>query len=434
MSAMDYEAVDFLQRNPLHQDPYPYFEYIRSKGPVYREPRRGVLMVTGHAECSEVYRDTATYSSAALMAGPFAQWPVPLEGDDISEIIEKYRDTLPLSDQIVTFDPPKHTAHRSLLGRLLTPKRLKENEDFLWRIAADTIEKFIAQGKCDMIHDFANPFALVAVADLLGVPATFHDELLRNLQHKAAPTQQGSDRTKVQHKPLEYLYATFGSFIEDRRREPRNDVLTSLASATFPDGTLPTVQDVTALASGLFAAGHETTVRLIGYMFQALGEDAELQKTLRDKRELLPTFIEESLRLSCPIQADFRLARRKTTLAGIDVAAGTSVMVIPAAANRDPRKFENPNEIRLDRANARHHLSFGSGIHSCAGAPLARTEARIAGELLLDRMGDIRISEEHHGPANERRWSHPQTFIVHGVEHLHLEFQPLAAPARERTA
>ncbi|MET0287497.1 MAG: cytochrome P450, partial [Polyangiales bacterium] len=141
-------------------------------------------MVTGHAECSEVYRDTAMYSNAALMSGPFAKWPEPLEGEDITPIIEKYRDTLPLSDQLVTFDPPKHTAHRSLLGRLLTPKRLKENEDFLWRVAANTIEKFADTGRVDLINEYANPFALVAVADLLGVPPGFHDELLRNLQHK----------------------------------------------------------------------------------------------------------------------------------------------------------------------------------------------------------------------------------------------------------
>ncbi len=430
MSAIDYEAVDFLQRSPLYQDPYPYFEFVRSKGPVWREPRRGVLMVTGHAECSEVYRDTATYSNAALMSGPFAQWPEPLVGEDVTDIIEKYRDTLPLSDQLVTFDPPKHTAHRALLGRLLTPKRLKENEDFLWRVAANTIDRFVDRGKVDLIAEFANPFALVAVADLLGVPPGFHDELLANLSHKPSAK---TDRTKVEHKPLAYLYEKFTAFIEQRRAEPRNDVLTSLASATFPDGTLPEVLDITVLASGLFAAGHETTVRLIGYMFQALGESPALQEQLRSERDLLPTFIEECLRLSTPIQADFRLAKKRATLGGLEVAPGTNVMVMPAAANRDPRKFENPNELRLDRTNSRHHLSFGSGIHSCAGAPLARTEARIAAELLLDRLHDIRISTEHHGPAGARRWKHPETFIVHGVEHLHLEFTPQPA-VRERTA
>jgi cytochrome P450 len=429
MSAIDYDALDFFQRGPHYQDPYPYFEYVRSRGPVWREPHHGVVMVTGHQECSEVYRDTAVYSNAALMAGPFAQWPVPLEGDDISDIIEKYSDQLPLSDQLVTFDPPKHTAHRALLGRLLTPKRLKENEDFLWKVADETISRFVERGQCDLIRDFANPFTLVAVADLLGVPPDFHDELLSNLQHKAPAPEV---RNRVQHKPLEYLYGKFTAFIEERRREPRNDVLTSLASATYPDGTLPEVKDITVLASGLFAAGHETTVRLIGYMFQAIGEQPSLEHLLRHERDRIPNFVEECLRLATPIQADFRLSKVATTLGGVDIAPGTSVMVIPAAANRDPRKFDNPNELRVDRPNSRHHLSFGSGIHSCAGAPLARSEGRIALERILDRMADIRISEKEHGPKGARRFEHPQTFIVHGVEQLHMEFTPLPQPPQKR--
>jgi cytochrome P450 len=109
----------------------------------------------------------------------------------------------------------------------------------------------------------------------------------------------------------------------------------------------------------------------------------------------------------------------------VDIAPGTSVMVLPAAANRDPRRFENPHELWLDRPNARQHLAFASGIHSCAGAPLARTEARISAERLLDRMGDIRISEEHHGPASARRYEYPNTFILRGLNKLHLEFTPI---------
>jgi hypothetical protein len=117
MSSIDFAEIDFLRPGPYYQDPYPYFDYLRSRAPVWREPHHGVVMVTGYDECVEVYRDSTTYSNCALMAGPFARWPVPLEGDDISDIIERYRDQLPLSDQLVTFDPPKHTAHRALLGQ-----------------------------------------------------------------------------------------------------------------------------------------------------------------------------------------------------------------------------------------------------------------------------------------------------------------------------
>jgi cytochrome P450 len=379
-------------------------------------------MVTGHEECFEVYRDTKTYSNAALMAGPFAQWPVPLEGDDISDIIEKYRDRLPLSDQLVTFDPPKHTAHRALLARLITPRRLAENEEFLWKLADRQIDTFLQQGKCEFVRDYANPFTLLGIADLLGVPEENHAEFVHKLQHKEQST---GDRNKVDHKPLEYLYERFTHFIEDRRARPQNDVLTSLASATYPDGSLPEVRDVMVLASGLFAAGQETTARLLGVMFQYIGERPELQAELRARRDRLPNFVEECLRLSTPIQADFRLARVATTLGGVKIAPGTSVMVMPAAANRDPRKFEDPNNLHLDRPNARQHLAFASGIHSCAGAPLARVEARISAERLLDRMADIRISEKEHGPAHARRYEYPPTFILRGLNRLHLEYTPV---------
>ena len=228
----------------------------------------------------------------------------------------------------------------------------------------------------------------------------------------------------MEHKPLEYLYKRFTEFIEDRRARPQSDVLTSLATATFPDGTLPSVHDVMVLASGLFAAGQETTARLLGFMFQHIGERPELEAQLRADQTRIPRFVEECLRLGTPIQADFRLARVATSLGGVEIAPGTSVMVIPAAANRDPRRFENPHELWLDRPNARQHLAFASGIHSCAGAPLARTEARISTERLFARMRDFRISEAKHGPAGARRYEFPKTFILRGHNALHLEFTP----------
>ena len=146
---------------------------------MWREPHRGVVMITGYEEAMAVYNDTATFSSCNTVSGPFAEWPVPLEGDDISEIIEQYRDELPFSDQLPSFDPPKHTAHRGLLMRLITPKRLKENEEFMWRLADRQIDEFVARGECEFVHDYANPFTLLVIADLLGVPEADHETLPR---------------------------------------------------------------------------------------------------------------------------------------------------------------------------------------------------------------------------------------------------------------
>jgi cytochrome P450 len=153
-----------------------------------------------------------------------------------------------------------------------------------------------------------------------------------------------------------------------------------------------------------------------------LAEHPELQDDLRAHRDHIPNFLEEVLRVESPVKADFRLARRSTSIAGVDVAAGTPVMLLNGAANRDPRRFECPAEFRVDRANAQSHLAFGRGNHSCPGAPLARAEGRVSLERILDRMHDIRLSEEHHGPPAARRFSYAPTWVLRGLNELHLEF------------
>jgi cytochrome P450 len=424
VSHSDFESIDFFRAGPLYQDPYPYYEYLREHGPVWREPHHGVVMVTGYEEAIQVYHDADTFSNCVAVAGPFARWPVPLEGDDVSDVIEQYRDRLPFSDQLPTFDPPKHTAHRGLLGRLITPKRLKENEEFMWQLADRQIDEFIGRGECEFIHDYAGPFTLLVVADLLGVPESEHETFRKELQGDQKPKQTRDKDGAVAHKPLEFLYERFTKYIEDRRREPRSDVMTGLATATFPDGSLPDVHDIMLIASNLFAAGGETTARLLGVMLRVIAERPDLQQQLRERRDLLPNFIEECVRFETPLQSTFRLSRRATKIGDVEIPAGTTVMLIPAAGNRDPRKFEDPNEFRLGRANWRQHLAFGSGVHACAGAPLARAEGRVSAERLLDRLLDIRISEEKHGPAGARRYEFPATYMLRGVERLHLEFTP----------
>jgi cytochrome P450 len=152
MTTIDFAAVDYFRARDLWRDPYPYFAWLRAHGPVWREPHRGVVMVTGFEEAMAVYNDHATFSSCNTVAVPFAKWPVPLEGDDISDIIEEYRDGLMFSDQLPSFDPPRHTDHRGLLMRLITPKRLKENEEFMWRLADRQIEEYLARGDGEFLR------------------------------------------------------------------------------------------------------------------------------------------------------------------------------------------------------------------------------------------------------------------------------------------
>jgi len=427
----DVDAMDFFRDDGLVADPYPYFEALREQCPVRREPHHGVMMVTGYDEAVQVFHDAKTFSSCVSVTGPFPGFPVPLEGDDVSELIERHRDELPMCDQLPTLDPPVHTDHRALLMRLITPKRLKENEASMWRLADGLLETFLARGEGEFVSGFAGPFTLLVIADLLGVPEEDQQEFAQALEQRPRQDALGStSEDTLTHSPLEFLYGKFTAYIEDRRREPRGDVLTGLATAKFPDGSTPDVADVVRIAANLFSAGQETTVRLLSSALMVIAERPGIQRQLRDQRDLIPNFIEEALRMESPVKGDFRLARVPVTVGEVDIPAGTTVMVLNGAANRDPRRFDDPATFDPARANARHHLAFGRGIHTCPGAPLARAEARVAIERILDRTADIRISERVHGPAGARRYRYLPTFILRGVTRLNLEFTRAGGQAR----
>ena len=389
---------------------------------MWQEPRYGVFMITGHEEAMQIYGDPATFpehdaaggtfSSCNAVSGPFVKFSEPVEGDDISGVIERCRHELPFSDQLPAFDPPKHTAHRHLLMRLITPKALKDNEEFMWDYADHLTDGAIDGGGWEFVAGYAEPFTLTVIADLEGVPESDHDLFRERLS---------TVHERVEHKPLEFLYERFSDYIEDRRRQPRDDVLTGLATAAFPDGSTPEVHDAALIAANLFAGGQETTVRLLTFAARMLAERPDLQEQCRADHDKIPNFIEETLRIESPLRAQFRMARVATTLGGVDIPAGGTVMLLPGASNRDPAMFANPHEFDIDRANARQHIAFGHGIHTCAGAPLARAEGRVSLSRILERTSHIAISEQHHGPADDRHYEYLPTYFLRGLQRLHLD-------------
>lgn len=419
----DYTSTDFFRDQDLLEDPYPYFDFLRGQCPVYRESQHNVLMVTGFDEAVEIQNDAATYSSCNSTAGPFFPFSVPFEGDDISEVIAAHRDELPFSDMILSLDPPEHTAHRGLLMRLITPKRLKENEAYMRELAGRQIASFIDKGSCDFIREFAMPYAMLVIADLIGVPEEDREGFLSGMLRPEGGGVGSTAGEGMGDNPLAWLYEQFASYVEDRRREPRDDVLTGLATATFRDGSLPAVMDVVRVAAIIFAAGQESSTRYLTSAFRILAEHPEVQAKVRADLTLIPNFIEESLRMESVVKGDFRLARVTTTVAGMQVPAGSHLFLLHGAANRDPRKFDNPSQFQLERDNARHHIAFGRGIHTCPGAPLVRSEARVAIEQFLLHTSDIGLAEEVHGPAGARRFDYMQSFVLRGLTKLTLEFE-----------
>jgi len=420
----DWRSIDFFNDPKVHEDPYDYFDRLRAECPVLPLPHLGVVAVSGYDEATEVYRRTDTFSSCNAVVGPFAAFPVPLDGDDVSGIVLRHRDQLPLHEHMVTMDPPEHTRERALVMRLLTPRRLRENEAFMLRLADRLLDELLPAGRCEFIGAYAQPFALLTVADVLGVPEEDHERFRTGFGLSATPGEVGGSPGETEMNPLGWLDEWFARYVEDRRREPRHDVLTDLATGTYPDGSTPEVVNVVRIATFLFAAGQETTARLLATALRLLAEDPSLQARLRDDPGRIPDFLEEALRIESPVKADFRLALRTTTIGGVEVKAGTPVMLLNGAANRDPRHFECPAEFRADRANAQAHIAFGRGVHSCPGGPLARAEARISLERILARVHDIRLSDEHHGPAGARRFAYEPTWVLRGLSRLHLEFTP----------
>ncbi len=419
----DFETVDFFTDESLVPDPYPYFDHLRSKCPVVQATPFNVLAVTGYDEALTVYKDPA-FSSCVSVAGPFSGMPFGPDGhDDVSELIEQHRAAVPMAEHITSQDPPLHTRTRGLMNKLITPKRLKENEEFMWRLADQQLDTFIERGRCEFLADYAKPFSLLVIADLLGVPAEDHDEFksafaLETVGElgKEAPTT---------HNPLEWLNERFSGYIEDRRRAPREDVLTGLALAKHEDGSTPEIEDVVNLSTFLFAAGTETTTKLVSSAVRIVGENPEFEKSLREDRSKIAAFLEETLRMESPVKSHFRMARTTTTVGDVKVPAGSTVMVLPGACNRDERKFPDPNTFSPDRPNVREQIAFIRGVHSCPGAPLARAEGRISLNRILDRMSDITVSEDHHGPAGERRYTYEPTFIMRGLSELHISFTPV---------
>ena len=419
----DFDVVDFFTDETLVPDPYPYFDHLRSKCPVTSATPFNVLAVTGYEAALAVYKNPA-FSSCVSVAGPFSGMPItPGESDDVSELIEKHGASIPMAEHITSQDPPLHTRTRSLMNTLLTPKRLKENEDFMWRLADQQLDTFLAKGQCEFLADYAKPFSLLVIADLLGVPTEDQEEFTAVFATETVG-EIGAE-APASHNPLEWLNERFYRYLDERRRAPREDVLTGLALAKYDDGSTPDLADVVNLSTFLFAAGSETTTKLLSSAIRFMGDNPGSEARLRDDRSKIPAFLEETLRMESPVKAHFRMARTTTTIGDVTVPAGTTVMMLPGACNRDAGKFDDPHEFRADRPNVREHIAFIRGPHSCPGAPLARAEGRISLNRILDRMTDIAISGTDHGPAGNRHYQYEPTFIMRGLSELHITFTPV---------
>jgi cytochrome P450 len=418
----DFDMIDYYTDPSILDDPSPYFEHLRSKCPVAQLPNRDVFAVTGYQELLEVLKDGEHFSSCNAVGGPLPAFSAdPLSAEDIDEFIAEHRSEKPMSDYVITQDPPALKAHRDLLNRLFTPKRVSNNEAYAWDLADRTIGEIKDQGKVEVLRDYGQRFAGLVIADLLGVPEEDRLAIVPDLPSGPPSQEVGGDGTAPPLDHLAYLRETFTSYIEDRRRKPRQDVLTELARATYEDGTLPETEVLVRTASFLFIAGQHTTALMITNALRIMAEKPEVQAYLRADSTRIPNFIEEVLRYESVTKNASRMARANVVIGGVEIPAGSTVALFLGAANHDPRFWEAPDEFRPDRPNAKLHASFGRGAHFCPGASLARMEGRVSIERFLARTSDIKIDEAFHGHEGARHFEYEPTYLMRAIKELHLE-------------
>ncbi|MCB2079396.1 MAG: cytochrome P450 [Novosphingobium sp.] len=416
-----FEEIDFFTNIEVTQNLPGYLAALRSQSPVHSEPFHGVYMVTGMAEAMEIFQQQAdAFSSAIAVTGPLP--PLPFApGEDIRTQIAEHRKEMPWTDHLATHDGSEHALKRAMMSQLLTHKRLKANEEYVHGLVEHLVDSLIDRGECEITEGLAHALSTLVIADLLGVPEEDRQSLLESMGPD--PTQMDGDQGfKMGSDPLVHLHDRFRGYLEERLRNPGDDMLTGLAQARFRDGTDPGLEAKARLACFLFGAGQDTSARLLAFSFRVLGEFPDVQAKLRSEPERIPEFVEEVLRFEPPVKTLSRLALRDVEVGGVTIPKGSVVTICTGGVNRDPRHFDHPDTFDYDRPNVRDHVSFSRGSHGCLGAPLARMEVRVALERFLEKTSAIRISEAHHGPAGARRYSYEPTYLLHGLQALHVEW------------
>jgi cytochrome P450 len=415
---------DYFTDYEILKDPYAFFNALREHGPIYQPPGKDYYIVTGFEETLEVLRNHDTFSAIISLQGAGAPLPFKPAGSDINDQIEEHRQQFAGWDQVVNMDDDRHTKLRALINTLFVPSRLKASEAFIEQYCDEMVGKAVAEGKVELIGAIATPFVTMVVADLLGVP--MEDRKIFMDAIAAAPPPGSLDG----HAPMDPATSPFAvmgkyfyGYIADRRANPRDDILTEFAFAKYMDGTTPEVYDLVQLGMFMFGAGQDTSAKLLGNAMKYVVDRPDLQGQLRADPKLIPAFLEEVLRIEGSTKQTARLARKDTELAGVKIPAGTKLLVALSAANRDPRRWENPNELELGRKKIMEHVGFGRGKHVCAGAPLARAEVRIIFEKFFASTSKIELDREKH-PNGVADLSYEPSFIIRGLAEMHLKLTP----------
>ena len=376
MTDLYYDPYSF----EIDADPHPVWRRMRDEAPLYRNDKYDFWALSRFDDVESGLVDWQTYSSAR------------------GTVLELLRSGVKIPPGIILFeDPPLHDAHRALLARLFTPRRIAEIEPQVRAYCARSLDPLVGSGGFDFIADLGSQMPMRVIGMLLGIPEE-DQEALRDRIDAGLSLEEGEAR-ESSDAPLggAFSESRFPEYIEWRRKNPSDDLMTELLNARFVDdaGIERTLRDDELLSYiGLLAgAGNETTTRLIGWTGYLLDRFPDQRRLIVEDRSLIPRAIEEILRYEAPSPVQARYVTREVELHGTRLAEGSTLLLLNGSANRDERQFEDPDRLDVQRQNIRH-LSFGHGVHFCLGASLARLEACVALDEVLSRWPAWQIDQE----------------------------------------
>ena len=345
---------------------FSWFEEMREHNPVFKDERTRLWQVFRYEDVLAILTDYSRFSSQAYeFTGGF------------------------LKNSLIAKDPPDHRKLRNLVNQAFTPKAVAHLSDRITQITQELLDEVRLQGKMDIVSDIAFPLPAKVIAELLGVPP--EDWNIFQRWARVDGSDPASSRQESGHSMQAEMFNYFSDLLEERRRAPREDLISSLSVAEV-DGERLSEPELLSFCTLLLAAGQETTKNLITNAIVCLTDYRESMERLINEPALIPTAIEEILRFLPPVWFLFRQTKADVELAGLHIPANQVVLAWTASANRDPARFPDPDRFDIEREPNRH-LAFGHGIHFCVGAPLARLEAKIALPMMLQQLKNLQRVE-----------------------------------------
>ncbi|MEH6757437.1 MAG: cytochrome P450 [Parasphingorhabdus sp.] len=380
------EDFNFLDPAVL-DDPFEYYGALHEQAPVYKMPETGMYIVAGYDDLRKVLLDTKTFSNNMDGYGM-------LQGENwkVHQEILEARGWPDLATLNFT-DPPAHTRYRRIADTIFNAKRIAALSGRIEQLCHAMIDRFIERGECEFVSEFAFPLVGTIISEQLGLESDQMAQFKKWGEAIMAPTSRVMTVEELRENAdtIVEMQQFIAGKLEERRKEPREDLISALVSARADDGEELNMLELQSLMRQFLSGTYESVVTMISHGMLILLRNPDVMARLRADMSRVPDFVEEALRYDSPVPGLARLVTCDTQVGGVDIPAGSIVMTRYAAANRDPAKFECPHKFDIDRNN-KAHLAFGNGPHFCVGRALARRELNMAFTALLTRMSDIELA------------------------------------------